>query len=320
MDVMNAPPIVYGLSGKKIWVPGAAGLVGRSVIDRLRSEGCEIVTTTRSTLDLRRQAEVEQWVDATRPHAVFLVAATVGGIMANSTRPGEFIYDNLVIETNVIEVARKFSVEKLLMVSSSCVYPRLAPQPMTEGVLLTGPLEPTNEMYAIAKIAGMMMCRAYRTQYGCDFISATPANIYGPNDHFDEVSGHVVSALIMKADKAKEMGADKLTIWGTGSPRRELLYVDDAADALVFLMKHYSGKEHVNVGVGRDISIRDLAGLIVSVVGYKGRLEFDPSYPDGMPQKLLDSGRLFGMGWIPKIPLEKGLFETYSAYVDRKEK
>ncbi len=308
------PTALYRLAGKRIWVPGHAGMVGSALVRRLQSENCTVLTTTRQTVDLRRQLDVERWVEKERPQAVFVVAATVGGIMANDTRQGEFIYDNLAIETNVIEAARRAGVEKLLFVGSSCIYPRLSPQPMAEEALLTGPLEPTNEMYAIAKIAGLMLCRAYRRQYGCDFISAMPANLYGPGDHFDLESSHVVPGLIIKAHAAKQSQSGEITVWGTGTPRRELMYVDDLADALVFLMQHYSEEQHINIGVGTDVTIRELSETIARIVGVEGRLRFDSSRPDGMPRKLVDSSRLLTMGWKPKTSLEEGLRRTYAWY------
>ncbi len=313
MSVTSQP--AYSLAGKRVWVSGHTGMVGSAVVRRLQSERCELLTADRKTLDLQRQADVERWVDRERPQAVFVVAATVGGIVANSTRPAEFIYDNLVIETNVIGAARRVGVEKLLFVASSCIYPRLSPQPMPEDVLLTGPLEPTNDMYAVAKIAGIMMCRAFRQQYGCDFISAVPSNLYGPGDHFEVESSHVVPGLIAKAHAAKVSGGGELVIWGTGAPRRELMYVDDLADALVFLMQRYSDELHINVGVGDDVSIRDLAEQVASTVGMQGKLRYDATRPDGMPRKLVDASRLLAMGWKPQVSLEEGLRRTYDWYL-----
>jgi GDP-L-fucose synthase len=290
-------------------------MVGSALCRRLAAENCEILTARRAEVDLRRQAETEAWVMAEKPDAVFVAAAKVGGIYANDTRPAEFIYDNLVIETNVIEAARTAGVKKLMFLGSSCIYPRLAPQPMREEALLTGPLEPTNEWYAIAKIAGIELCRAYRRQYGCDFISAMPTNLYGPEDNFDLDSSHVVPALIAKAHNAKTAGAPSITVWGSGKPRRELLYVDDLADALVHLMKTYSDEPHVNVGTGEDMTIDTLARTVCEVVGFKGALRYDSGRPDGAPRKLLDVGRLNALGWRAKTPLRDGLARTYEFYL-----
>jgi GDP-L-fucose synthase len=305
----------FALDGLRVWVAGHAGMVGSALCRRLAAENCEILTARRAEVDLRRQAETEAWVMAEKPDAVFVAAAKVGGIYANDTRPAEFIYDNLVIETNVIEAARTAGVKKLMFLGSSCIYPRLAPQPMREEALLTGPLEPTNEWYAIAKIAGIELCRAYRRQYGCDFISAMPTNLYGPEDNFDLDSSHVVPALIAKAHNAKTAGAPSITVWGSGKPRRELLYVDDLADALVHLMKTYSDEPHVNVGTGEDMTIDTLARTVCEVVGFKGALRYDSGRPDGAPRKLLDVGRLNALGWRAKTPLRDGLARTYEFYL-----
>lgn len=305
----------FALDGRRVWVAGHGGMVGSAICRRLETENCEVLTAARREVDLRRQAETEEWVAAHRPDAVFLAAATVGGIYANDTRPADFIYDNLAIETNVIQAARVSGVKKLLFLGSSCIYPRLAPQPMAEEALLTGPLEPTNQSYAIAKIAGIEMCRAYRRQLGCDFISAMPTNLYGPHDNFDLESSHVVPALIVKAHNAKQSGAPEMTVWGSGSPQRELMHVDDLADALVHLMKVYSGESHVNVGTGQDVTIDELARLIRDVVGYRGALRYDTSKPDGAPRKLLDVSRLRALGWTAKMPLRDGLARTYDFYL-----
>lgn len=307
---------VFDLTGKRIFVAGHRGMVGSALVRRLASEQCEIVTAGRDTLDLRRQAEVEQWMAAQKPDVVVVAAATVGGILANDTHPVDFLYDNLVIETNLIEASRRVGVKKLLFLGSSCIYPRLAPQPMREDALLTGPLEPTNQWYAVAKISGIMLCRAYRRQHGLDYISAMPTNLYGFWDNFDLQSSHVIAALLAKAHAIKTNGSGDLVVWGSGTPRREFLYADDLADALIFLMRHYSGEEHVNVGVGDDVTIRELAELIVRVVGIDPKIRFDSSMPDGTPRKLLDSGRLFGLGWRPKTDLEDGLRKTYAWYLD----
>jgi GDP-L-fucose synthase len=307
-------PQHYDLRGKRIWVAGHRGMVGSALMRRLGSEDCTVLTASRADVDLRRQAEVERFVQASKPHCVVVAAATVGGILANDTRPGEFLYDNMAIEGNIIEAARVAGVEKLLFLGSSCIYPRMAEQPMREDSLLTGPLEPTNQWYAISKIAGLMLCRAYRRQYGCDFISAMPTNLYGPGDNYDLMSSHVVPALIAKADAAKRQKAEELVVWGTGGPRREFMYVDDLADALVFLLKNYSGEEHVNIGVGSDVTIRELAETIARIVGLQAQLRFDSSKPDGTPRKLMDSSRLLAMGWKPQTSLEDGLREAYEWY------
>jgi GDP-L-fucose synthase len=311
----RAEPI-FSLAGKKVWVSGHAGMVGQSLMRRLAQENCEILTVTRGEVDQRRQADVEAWMEEHRPDAVFIAAATVGGIFANDTRPAEFIYDNLSIETNVIHAAWKTGVEKLLFPGSACIYPKLAPQPMPEEALLTGPLEETNQWYAIAKIAGIMMCQAYRKQYGCDFISAQPINLYGPGDNFDLESSHVIPALMRKAHEAKQANAADLTVWGTGNPRREFLFVDDLADSLVFLMKNYSGPVQVNLGTDEELTIRELAETIAQVVGFEGDLAFDPTKPDGAPGKLLDNTRIAGMGWTAATSLADGLNRTYEWFLE----
>jgi len=310
-----AEPLPYSLDGKRVWVAGHRGMVGGALMRRLAQEDCDIVTVGREALDLRRQAEVEAWMAEMRPDAVFLAAATVGGILANDTRPAEFIYDNLAIETNVIEAARRCGVGKLLFLGSACVYPRLAPQPMAEDCLLSGPLEPTNRWYAVAKIAGIRMCQAYRRQYGCDFIAAMPNNLYGSGDNFDLESGHVLPALMAKIHRAKTEGLDAVEVWGSGKPLREFLYVDDLADGLVFLMRHWSGDGHVNIGAGAEISIRDLAGLIAAVVGFDGAFRFDPARPDGVPRKLLDTTLMDGLGWRAVTPLRDGIARTYAWFL-----
>jgi GDP-L-fucose synthase len=307
---------IYDLVGKRIWVAGHRGMVGSALVRRLQSEACEVITVAREQVDLRRQHDVEEWLRATRPQAIIVAAATVGGILANDTRPGEFLYDNLAIELNVIEAARQIGVEKLLLLGSSCIYPREAAQPMTEGALLTGPLEPTNQWYAVAKIAGIMQCQAYRRQYGCDFISAMPTNLYGPGDTFDLQASHVVPALIAKAHAAKARAEAEIVVWGTGAPRRELMYVDDLSDALVFLLKHYSGEQHVNIGTGMDITIRELAETVARVVGLPGKLCFDPSKPDGAPRKLLDTTKMRELGWSSSTTLEDGLRKTYQWFLE----
>lgn len=311
-----AAPTDYSLSGKRVWVAGHRGMVGSAIVRRLAAEDCEIVVCGRDEADLRRQEEVERWMDRARPQAVFLAAAKVGGIMANDTQPAPFLYDNLMIEANVIETARRTGVEKLVFLGSSCIYPRLAPQPIPEEALLTGPLEPTNEWYAVAKIAGLRMCQAYRRQYGCDFIAAMPTNLYGPNDNFDPLGSHVAAALLAKTHAAKTAGAATMELWGSGKPLREFMHVDDLADALVFLMRHYSDEPHINVGSGHEVSIRELAELIAEVVGWRGSYVFDSSKPDGMPRKLMDSRRLFALGWRPRLSLREGYAQTYRWYME----
>ncbi|MGB5948146.1 MAG: GDP-L-fucose synthase [Parvibaculum sp.] len=308
---------VYSLEGKKVYVAGHRGMVGSALMRRLASEGCEIVTVGREAVDLRRQEQVEAWMMDERPQTVFVPAATVGGILANDTRPAEFLYDNLMIEANIIHSAWSAGVEKLLFLGSSCIYPKFAPQPLQESALLTGPLEPTNEWYAIAKIAGVKLCQAYRRQYGCDFISAMPTNLYGVGDNFDLQSSHVMPALMAKMHRAKLDRAASVTIWGTGTPRREFLHVDDCADALVFLMKTYSSEEHINVGVGEDISIRELAELVRRIVGFEGEIVTDTSKPDGTPRKLMDVSRLTRLGWRARTGLEEGIAQVYRWYCDR---
>jgi len=308
--------MIYDISGKRIWVAGHCGMVGGAVVRRLARESCEIVTVDRAELDLRRQTAVEAWITASRPHVVVLAAAKVGGIHANATYPADFLYDNLAIEANVIHAAMAGGVEKLLFLGSSCIYPREAPQPMPEDALLSGPLEPTNEWYAVAKIAGIKLCQAYRRQYGCDFISAMPTNLYGPGDNFHPTDGHVPAALLRRFHEAKEAGISEVTVWGTGRPRREFLHVDDLADACVFLLKNYSDGPHVNVGTGEDVTIAEFAELVRRVVGWEGRLVCDTSRPDGMLRKVLDVSRLTAMGWQATIPLEKGLRGYYRWFLD----
>ncbi|WP_282183169.1 GDP-L-fucose synthase [Azospirillum agricola] len=309
----------FSLAGKRVWVAGHRGMAGSAIVRRLEREECAILTATRQQVDLRRQAEVEEWVAEARPDVVFLAAATVGGIHANNTRPADFLYDNLVIETNIIHAAHRVGVQKLVFLGSSCIYPRLAPQPMTEDSLLTGPLEPTNEWYAVAKIAGIKLCQAYRRQHGCDFISAMPTNLFGFGDNFDLQQGHVAAALLAKIHAAKVEGAPEVVLWGTGSPRREFLFVDDLADGLVFLAKNYSDEPHVNVGTGTEVTIRELAELIAGVVGYTGTFRQDTSKPDGSPRKLMDVSRMTAMGWTAPTSLREGFAQTYRWYVDALE-
>ena len=305
----------FKLKGKRVWVAGHRGMVGSAIVRRLAGEGCEVLTATRQDLDLCRQADVEAWLSGSRPDAIFLAAAKVGGIMANSTKPAEFIYSNLAIQTNIIHAAWKARVQKLLFLGSACIYPKELPQPIVEEALLTGPLEPTNQWYSAAKIAGIKMCDAYRKQYGCDFISAQPTNVYGPGDNFDAASGHVMGALMARAHRAKTEGTPRLVIWGTGRPLREFLFVEDLADALVFVMQHYSDDIHINVGSGQELSIAELARLIAKTVGYKGELVFDPSKPDGVARRVLDTTRIKELGWAPKTPFAEGLRRMYEAYL-----
>ncbi|MGE0000146.1 MAG: GDP-L-fucose synthase family protein [Ilumatobacteraceae bacterium] len=296
----------------RVYVAGHAGLVGSAIVRRLQRAGfSDIVTASRSQLDLRDQSEVSHWFKANRPDYVFLVAGTVGGILANSTRPAEFIYDNMMIHGTVVHASHQYDVTKLLYLGSSCIYPRQATQPITEDELLTGPLEPTNEWYAIAKIAGIKLCQAYRQQYGRDFISAMPTNLYGPNDNFDLTSSHVLPALIRKFHDAKVDGRREVEIWGTGSPMREFLHVDDLADACLHLMEHYSDASHINVGTGVDLSIRELAEKVRDLVHPDAELVFDTTKPDGTPRKVLDVSRLRATGWSPTITLDEGIATTY---------
>jgi GDP-L-fucose synthase len=312
-----SPNKPYALRNRRIWVAGHTGLVGSALVRRLASEGCEILTARRGEVDLRNRDDVDRLLIDTKPDAIFLAAARVGGIHANNRLPADFIGENIAIELNVIDGAFRAGVEKLMMLGSSCIYPRLAPQPIPESALLTGPLESTNEWYAVAKIAGIKLAQAYRRQHGCDFISVMPTNLYGPGDNFDLSDSHVAPALIAKAHRAKIEGAGTLPVWGSGKPKRELLYSDDAADGMVFLMKHYSDEEIVNLGTGNDVSIAELARLICKVVGFQGERSFDDSKPDGTPRKLLDVSRLAGMGWKASTPLEEGLARTYRWYVEQ---
>ena len=314
----SATEPVYSLKGKRVWVAGHNGLVGQALTRRLEREGIELLTVSRGQVDLRRQAEVEAWMEQARPQAVFLAAATVGGLVTNDRRPAEFIYDNLMIEANIIHGAWRTGVEKLLFLGTSCIYPKFAPQPLTEDALLTGPLEPTNQWYALAKIAGIRLVQAYRRQYGCNFIAAMPTNLYGYGDLFDTEASHVIPALMLKADRAKAEGAAELSIWGTGTPKREFLFSEDLADGLVFLMQRYAGEEHINVGTGQDVSIAELGALIAEVVGFSGGLAFDPTQPDGTPRKLLDVSRMEALGWRATTALDEGLRKTYAWFQEHR--
>lgn len=309
----------FSLRNKKVWVAGHNGMVGAATVRRLAREECCILTMERSALDLRAQADTQDWLAEHRPDVVIVAAAKVGGILANDTYPADFLYDNLMIEANIIRASFKAGVKKLLFLGSSCIYPREAEQPIKEEALLTAPLEQTNEWYAVAKIAGIKLCQAYRKQHGCDFIAAMPCNLYGPGDTYDEQNSHVIPALLMKMHKAKREGAAQVVLWGTGMPLREFMHVDDLADALVFLLKHYSDASPVNTGSGGEVSIRDLAGEIAQTVGYKGNILFDPEKPDGTPRKLMDSSRLHALGWQPRISLSDGLLQVYQDYLDRLE-
>jgi GDP-L-fucose synthase len=304
----------FSLVGKRVWVAGHRGMVGAALVRRLAREGCEVLAAGRDELDLTDQRAVLGWAHNHRPQVVFMAAARVGGILANSTHPVEFLRDNLLIETAVFTAAESVGVEKLLFLGSSCIYPRDAAQPITEEALLTGPLEPSNECYAIAKIAGIKLSQAYRAEYGCDWISAMPTNLYGPGDNYDPAGSHVLPALIRKVHEARLAGAP-VTIWGSGTPRREFLHVDDCADACVHLMQSYSDPMPVNVGAGEDIRIADLARLVMEVVGHDGELLTDPSKPDGTPRKLLDCSRLNALGWQATIPLREGVAQTYEAFL-----
>ena len=311
-----SPKIIFPLKGKRVWVAGHKGMVGSALVRRLEREDCEILTVDRKSVDLSDQGQVRGWVKGAKPDAIFFAAAKVGGIYANETYAADFIYDNLIIEVNIIEAAFRAKVAKLMFLGSSCIYPRDAPQPITEDALLSGPLEPTNEWYAIAKIAGIKLCQAYRKQYGCDFISAMPTNLYGPGDNFDLNTSHVIPAIMRKAHEAKSRGDKELVVWGTGSPRREFLHADDCADALVHLMEVYSDHEHVNVGSGVDITILELTKLMTRLVGFEGNIVHDLSKKDGTPRKLMSADKLRALDWIPKISLEEGLASAYQAFLE----
>jgi len=305
----------FELKGKRVFVAGHRGMVGAALVQRLAQEDIELLTVGRNEIDLRDQAAVFGWFAKRRPQAVFLAAAKVGGIVANNTLRAEFIYDNLIIATNVIHAAHLNGAEKLMFLGSSCIYPKLAPQPLREDSMLTGLLEPTNEPYAIAKIAGIKMVEAYRSQYGSDFINVMPTNLYGPGDNYHPEYSHVVAALIRRFHDAKLSGVSNVVVWGTGTPRREFLYVDDMADACVHLMKTYSDQELVNIGTGQDITIAEFARVVAAAVGYKGGISFDPSRPDGTPRKLLDVSRLAKLGWSARTSLEDGIRLAYRAYL-----
>jgi GDP-L-fucose synthase len=315
MSTQGSP--LFSLVGRRVWVAGHRGMVGSAIVRRLEAEGCShILTADRRDLDLCDQSAVDRWMKAERPDVVFLAAARVGGILANDQYPADFIYDNLMMAANVIHASHRVGVSKLLFLGSSCIYPKLAPQPIEESALLTGPLEDTNQWYAIAKIAGVKLCQAYRRQHGCDFISAMPTNLYGPGDNYDLETSHVIPALIRKAHEARVSGAASMEIWGSGTPRREFLHADDCADALVFLMKSYSGSDHVNVGSGLDHTIEEIARTVMKVVGFSGDLTRDLSKPDGTPRKLMSGRVLAELGWTPAITLEEGLAASYRDWLD----
>lgn len=314
-DRKAAPTLA--LADARVWVAGHTGLVGSAIVRRLAAAGCELVRADRAELDLRRQDAVKAWMRESRPDVVIVAAATVGGILANRTRPADFLHDNLMIASSIIEAAHDTGVRKLTFLSSSCVYPRLAPQPISESALLTGELEPTNEWYAVAKIAGQKLCDAYRRQHGRDFISIVPATIYGAGDNFDLESGHVLPSLLRRFHEAKVAHAGSVTLWGSGSPVREFLYVDDFADAVAFITANYAQEGPINVGAPATTSIRELATAIAHTVGYEGQIAFDTTKPDGMPQKFVDASRLSALGWRATTPLETGLEKTYRWLSDR---
>ncbi len=317
-ETMNEMPVrrLYSLRGKRVWVAGHDGLVGSALIRRLQREDSDVLTVGRNGADLTRQVDVERWIAKARPQAIFIAAAKVGGILANSTYPANFLYENMMIAANIIHTAAKQGVEKLVYLGSSCIYPKHADQPISEEALLTGPLEPTNEWYAIAKIAGIKLAQAYRRQHGCDFVSAMPTNLYGPNDNFNLETSHVLPALIKKAHDAKAEGKRELVIWGSGTPCREFMHVDDCADALVHIMKVYSEDEHINVGSGEDLPIIKLARLVADVVGFEGEVIHDMSKPDGTPRKLMSGEKLRALGWRPRIGLREGIASTYVSFLN----
>lgn len=311
-EVSGADMKPFEVAKKRVFVSGHRGMVGQALVRRLGSEDCTILVAARSELDLRRQDDVERWFEVQKPDVVLVAAAKVGGISANSSYPAEFLYDNLMIEANIIHASWRCRVQKLLFLGSTCIYPKLAPQPIPEEALLTGPLEPTNEWYAIAKIAGIKLCQAYKRQYGASFIAAQPTNLYGPGDNYNLDTSHVMPALIRKAHEAKISDATTMSVWGSGRPLREFLHANDLADAALFLLKSYDGESHINIGSGEEISIADLAALICGIVGFKGNLVFDNSKPDGTMRKLSDVSRLSAMGWRPHLRLEEGIRKVYA--------
>ncbi len=310
-------PLLFDLRGKRVYVAGHSGLAGSAILRRLASEGCELLTADRATLDLTNQEQTENWIAQARPDVIFLAAARVGGIYANDTVPAEFLADNLAIALNVRRAAVAAKVKKLMFLGSSCVFPRNAPQPMTEDLLLTGALEPTNEWYAVAKIAGIKLAQAYRRQYGADFISVMPTNLYGPGDNYHPDNSHVPASLIRRFHEAKVRGADEVVVWGTGEPKREFMAADDLGDACVFVMKHYSGEGFLNIGTGEEVSIKEFAQVVAEIVGYRGKLVFDINRPDGPPRKRLDITKLTALGWAAKTPLRAGMKAAYADFVAR---
>jgi GDP-L-fucose synthase len=323
-DYVSSPPLseskqasakAFELAGKRVFVAGHTGMAGSAIVRRLRQEDCSFVLPNRSELDLTRQDQAERYLFATRPEVVIMAAGRVGGILANDQNPADFLADNLAMAFNCVHVSHLIGVQKLLFLGSSCIYPKFAKQPMSEDQLLTGPLEPTNESYAIAKIAGIKLCEAYRRQYDRDFISVMPTNLYGPGDNYHPERSHVVAALIRRFHEAKTNNASTVVVWGTGQPRREFLYVDDFADACVFVLKNYSGLQFINIGLGEDITIAEFARTVAEVVGFRGNITYDASKPDGMPRKLLDVSRLSGLGWKAKTPLPEGLRRAYSDFL-----
>ena len=315
---MTEPKIpLFDLTGKRVYIAGHNGMVGAALVRRLRSERCQILAVDHAALDLTRQPDTERWIHDAKPDAVILAAGRVGGIAYNNANPVDFLVDNLAMALNVIRASHRAGVQRLLFLGSSCIYPRLAPQPMSEDMLLTGPLEPTNQWYAVAKIAGIKLIEAYRQQYGADFISVMPTNLYGPGDNYHPEHGHVPAGLIRRLHQAKVAGAPTVTVWGTGQPRREFLAVDDLADACVFVLKHYSGSKFLNIGTGKDITIAEFAQLVADVVEYRGQLVFDSSRPDGAPQKLLNVSELTQLGWCAKTPLQEGIGAAYADFLVR---
>ena len=312
----ETPALPFPVKGKRVFVAGHRGMVGSAVVRKLQAYDCEIITAGRAEFDLRDQAATRRWMSANKPDIAIVAAAKVGGILANDTRPAEFLYDNLMIEANLVNAAHEADVQRMVFLGSSCIYPKFAPQPIPESALLTGPLEPTNEWYAIAKIAGIKLCEAYRRQYGRQYISVMPTNLYGPFDNFDLQSSHVLPALMRKLHEAVSGKVDEVEIWGSGTPRREFLHVDDLADAIVFLTERYDGASHVNAGSSTDVEIRELAETIADVVGFKGAFRYDRSKPDGTPRKLMDSSMLLDMGWQPRITLRDGIASTYRWFLE----
>jgi GDP-L-fucose synthase len=315
INAIDAPAVRFELAGKRIFVAGHTGMAGSAIVRRLRQEPCNVLVVEHSELDLTRQDQTERYLSATRPDAVIMAAGRVGGILANDTYPADFLADNLAMALNCIQVSHLIGVRKLLFLGSSCIYPKFAKQPMSEDQLLTGELEPTNEWYAIAKIAGIKLCQAYRRQHDRDFVSVMPTNLYGPGDNYHPEHSHVVAALIRRFHEAKLKGESKVVVWGSGTPRREFLYVDDFADACVFVLKNYSDAQFINIGFGEDIPIADLARLVAEVIGFRGELVYDTSKPDGTPRKLLDVSRLSSMGWKAKVPLREGLAKAYHDFL-----